>query len=193
MDVIVVSLYHLSVYYYRELERSIHQYGAWAVKDKYDHLRREPSLLPNLPVAISPKKIVQKVRVVSSKIPSLFGKKKQSNDGNTQNGLAYAALNDSCVKQVDKSVWVVMEVDGVTPRIVTMSPKETCSCRALSTCFHIVACRTLAGVPSSGATKVNLTELRRNDRKMSEKLQAGKGHKRMILRTIQRGYVSCIE
>ena len=59
----------------------------------------------------------------SSEIPSLFGKKKESNDGNTQNGLTYAALNDSCVKQVDKSVSVVMKVDGVTPRVVTMSPK----------------------------------------------------------------------
>ena len=53
LDVIVVSLYHLSVS------------GPWEVKDKYYHLRRGPLLLPNLPVAISPKEIVQKVRVDS--------------------------------------------------------------------------------------------------------------------------------
>ena len=61
LDVICLSLYH----YYREIERSIHQCGQWEVKEEFDYLRRNPSLIPKLPVAISPKDIVDEVRYTS--------------------------------------------------------------------------------------------------------------------------------
>lgn len=55
LDVICLSLYHLLIYCYRELERSIHQCGQWEVKEELDYLRREPSLILKFPVAITPK------------------------------------------------------------------------------------------------------------------------------------------
>ena len=61
-DVIVTSLYHFCVYYRLEIERSLHQCGQWNVKDEYNHLKREPSLLPYMDIAPSPEDIVEIVR-----------------------------------------------------------------------------------------------------------------------------------
>ncbi len=36
LDVIIVSLYHLSSFYEREIVRSLYQCGRWQVKVKYD-------------------------------------------------------------------------------------------------------------------------------------------------------------
>eukprot|EP00731_Ephydatia_muelleri_P002284 Em0001g2284a len=57
LDVIAVSLYHLSVFYYREIERSVHQCGRWEVKEEYDHCKRDPSLMPRLEAVPDPQQI----------------------------------------------------------------------------------------------------------------------------------------
>ena len=69
LDVIAISLYHLSTFYYREIERSIHQCGHFKIKDQFDYLKREPSLMPRLQVAIDPKEIVDKVLLDENKQP----------------------------------------------------------------------------------------------------------------------------
>lgn len=138
LDVICLSLYHLSIYYYRELERSIHQCGQWEVKEEFDYLRREPSLIPKLPVVITPKDIVEKVRMSSLDISLVMEEMKEEspqnniNTGNTQVGLAYTALKDSRVNLVGDGSFVVKEADDMTRRIVTLFPKETCSCPSVT-------------------------------------------------------------
>ena len=69
LDAITVSLYQLCMYYYREIERSIHQCGQWEVKNKFDHFRREPSFLPKLPPVLNPKEIVDKLLKDMKKSP----------------------------------------------------------------------------------------------------------------------------
>lgn len=80
-----------------------------------DHLKRDPSLLPKLPVAISPKKIVNTVSLQSSEITSLFDELEACGNYTTQNELEYAAIKESCVKQIEESTWIVKETDGLTP------------------------------------------------------------------------------
>ena len=92
-----------------------------------------------------------------------------STNGSTQVGLAYTALKDSRVNLVGDGSFVVKELDGVTRRIVTLFPKETCSCPSVTTCFHIIACRKIVGCPLNEVGRHNLTELRRNDRKKKER------------------------
>ena len=58
LDIIAVSLYCLSVFYYRETERSVHQCGCWDVKEEYDHCKRDPSLMPQLEAVPDPQQIV---------------------------------------------------------------------------------------------------------------------------------------
>lgn len=104
LDVICLSLYHLVIYYHRELERSIHQFGQWEVKQEFDYLRRDPSLIPKLPVAIDPKDIVEKVQIKSLDLSSTLAEEKEeerpqdmTDAGSTQVGLAFHALKDSRV------------------------------------------------------------------------------------------------
>lgn len=183
LDVITISLYQLSIYYYREIERSFHQCGKWVVKDEFDHLKREPSLLPSFPRVYSPKEIVDKVSIDLKEGQTLSLKEEPGSDDedfmlekkhNTQNGLAYSAIRENRVKLVENGAWVVIESDGVTPRAVTLFPKETCSCPSPKTCFHITACRLMVGLPSEVVGKPNLAEMHRNNRKSAKERPSGR-------------------
>ena len=179
LDVITVSLYHLSMYYYREIERSFHQCGKWVVKDEFEHLKREPSLLPFFPKVYSPKEIVDKVALDIREVQLLQSVPEECESDaddflpgkelNTQNGLAHSAIQDNRVKLVKSGAWVVIESDGVTPRAVTLFPKETCSCPSPMTCYHITACRLMVGLTPQLSGKCNLTEMRRRNRQTKER------------------------
>ena len=70
LDVISISLHHLSNYYYREIERSMHQCGRWQIKDEFDHYKRDPALMPFLTPTLDPKDIVQSICVsINAKPP----------------------------------------------------------------------------------------------------------------------------
>ena len=60
IDVIVISFYHLSVFYRWEIEWSMHQCGQWIVKGQFRQLKREPSLMPHMDVAPDPREMVRK-------------------------------------------------------------------------------------------------------------------------------------
>ena len=56
------------------------------------------------------------------------------------------------------------------PQAVQLFPKETCTCPAASTCYHILACRMSLGMKvEDKQCTVNLTQLRSNARKRPEK------------------------
>ena len=177
LDVIVVSLYHLCTFYYREIQRSLHQCGEWCVKDQFDHYKRDPSLLPNLEVGLDPKSIVDKVCIDIHAKPestnvqsSAFGNTPKSQaTASTQIGLAHLAIRDHRVKLVGSGAWVVLENDGVTPCAVTLFPKETCSCKSIKTCYHITACRLLIGLCPNEKGKANVSELQRKQRIQKER------------------------
>ena len=66
------------------------------------------------------------------------------------------------------SIFTVM---GTTePRVVKLFPRETCSCPATASCYHIVAARRAVGIIGNDKRRViNLTQLRRNKRKRADK------------------------
>ena len=134
-----------------------------------------------MPVAIDPKDIVEKVRIKSLDLSSTLAEEKEeerpqdmTDAGSTQVGLAFHALKDSRVNLVGDGLFVVKEVDGLTRRIATLFPKETCSCPSVTTCYHIIACQEIIGHPLTENGKCNVTELRRKDRKSKERPSGGK-------------------
>lgn len=178
LDVIMMSLYHLSMYYYREIERSLHQCGKWVVKDEFEHLKREPSLLPSFPRVFSPKDIVDNVSMDIREVQQTQdvseddGSDKDFLPGkgsSTQNGLAHLAIQEDRVTFVKRGNWMVLESDNVTPRTVRLFPKETCSCPSPKTCYHITACRIHVGLPYQVTGKSNLSEMHRRNRKTKER------------------------
>ena len=108
-DVIVTSLYHLCVFYCREIERSVHQCCQWSVKDEYNYLKREPSLIPYMDVAPNPEDNVEVVRkgvavtVQVDDVRSLSG----SVPADSEVMLAHAALANQRVKLVEDGSWVI--------------------------------------------------------------------------------------
>lgn len=176
LDVIAVSLYQLCMFYYREITRSMHQCGEWEVKDEFYHFRREPSFLPKLPVALSPKEIVDKVlldvkelETHSSTLTSSCNDAEFAIQPNSQIGLANLAISSGRVKLVKNGAWIVMEPNLLTPRAVTLFPKESCSCPSSKTCCHIIVCKLMVGLNPNEKGTANLSEMRRNDRKVKER------------------------
>ena len=60
LDVACVSLFHLTTYYQREVERGLHQCGSMRLKEEYIFYQREPSLMPHMAPVIEPKDIVSR-------------------------------------------------------------------------------------------------------------------------------------
>ena len=170
-DVIVTSLYHLCVFYCREIERSVHQCCQWSVKDEYNYLKREPSLIPYMDVAPNPEDNVEVVRkgvavtVQVDDVRSLSG----SVPADSEVMLARAALANQRVKLVEDGSWVVTESDRLSACAVRLFPKETCSCASTRTCHHIMACRLMLGLSVEVSGKANLSEMRRKDRQKKER------------------------
>ena len=108
LDMVCLSLYHLSNYYYREIQRAIHQLGNWNFKDEYF----QPSLMPFLPKVSDPKEIVDRVK--SGLLPSFSIKdetelideqaqsKSESTLGNSMFSLAIDAVEKRFVILADR-------------------------------------------------------------------------------------------
>ena len=58
-----------------------------------------------------------------------------------------------------------------SPHVVTLFPRETCSCPSTSQCYHILAAKMCIGQDdmSTGKKRLNLTQLRKNARSRKEK------------------------
>ena len=66
-------------------------------------------------------------------------------------------------------VFNVKGTSGVT-RVVTLHPRETCSCPSMGSCYHILAAKMSLGIQvTTKPSRLNLTQLRKNTRSRKEK------------------------
>ena len=179
LDTIASSLYHLSVFHHREIERSIHQCGRWNVKDEFDHFKREPSLMPFLETVMDPEDIVEKASadiMSESLLQTTSPENKSFDNATSQSSLACLAVENNRVRLVSRGAWIVFDPDGITHHAVQLLPKEICSCPSPKTCYHINACRIMVGLqPTENG---NLSELQRKDRKTKERPAGRKAPRR---------------
>ena len=184
LDVICVSLFHLSCYYQQEIIRGQHQFGSWHLKEEFSYLQHDSSLIPFLPKAIDPKEIVAKAR--ETIIPE-YEKVYASNDDSTPNSkenfkqkgesqlaLAHEAIRDKRVTLTEKGCWVVRAADNETPYVVRLFPKETCSCPAVKMCYHLMACKMMIGQDLYDGTKPNMTLLQQKVRQKNKEKPSGR-------------------
>lgn len=105
----------------------------------------------------------------------------------SQLGLAREAVDNNWVSLPEKGCWIVKGSDGSTPNVVTLHPKETCSCAATKSCYHIMACKLMLGQNAADiedSTKPNASLLHRtNRRKNKEDLLAESNLEEMTLTT----------
>ena len=184
LDVICVSLFHLSSYYQREIIRGQHLYGSWILKEEFSHLQHDSSLIPFLPKAIDPKEIVVKARETAlpqyeevsmannDSTPSTKVNMKQK--GDSQLALAHEAIQDKRVTLTEKGCWVVRAANNETPYVVRLFPKETCSCPAVKMCYHLMACKMMIGQDLHDDTKPNMTLLQQKVRQKNKEKPSGR-------------------
>jgi len=76
---------------------------------------------------------------------------------------------------LDSKLGVFVVQGSQEPRLVKLFPRESCSCPATSSCYHIIAAKMAVGMPfSQRPRKLNLTQLRRNKRKRADKTSGRK-------------------
>ena len=204
LDVICVSLFHLSCYYQREIIRGQHLFGSWHLKEEFSYLQRDTSLIPFLPKAIDPKEIVDKAR--ENMLPQ-YEEVSTANDdstpssklnvkpkGGSQLALAHEAIQDKRVTLTEKGCWVVRAADNETPYVVLLFPKETCSCPAVKMCYHLMACKIMIGQDLYDDTNPNMTLLQKKVRQkkrknhLEEKLQGKKIMARLQQKLVSLAY-----
>ena len=92
----------------------------------------------------------------------------------SQLGLAYQAVKDKKVSIVNSGCWMVIGTDGSTPYAVRLFPKETCSCPAASTCYHILACKIMIGQDINPESNLNMTLLQQKARRKKKERPSGR-------------------
>ena len=197
LDVVCYSLFQLSCFYQREIERAFHQCGSWEVHDQFSFLCRDPSMMPNLPKVIDPKEIVARAK---GDIVSQLNERENNSDGDsdsnngdstmnhasnanaptTQLGLAYEAIQNKRVSLVNSGCWMVVGTDGSTPYAVRLFPKETCTCPAGGLCYHLIACKLMIGQNVDNfVCKPNMTALQQRSRRKEKERPSGRKQPRI--------------
>ena len=184
LDVICISLFHLCSYYHREIEHAIHQCGSMEVKEEFSHYKRDPTLMPRMPKACDPKEIVSKAKgeLLSTSISkddkpissTIANKAAACTSANSQLGLAQNAVDKKWVTLADAGCWLVKGTDGRTPYAVTLFPKETCSCAAVKSCYHTMACKIMLGQNVQDFTSPNMTLLHQSNRRKHKERPSGR-------------------
>ena len=85
----------------------------------------------------------------------------------------------------------VFNVKGTSEvtRVVTLHPRETCSCLSTGSCYHILAAKMSLGIQvMTKPSRMNLTQLRKNTRSRKEKKS---GKKRPRPKDVDQGKTMC--
>ena len=152
------------------------------LKDEFSFHEREPSLMPHMACTVEPKEIVSRAR--GELLPILLETDHEDRDSvissniatsklESQLGLAHDAVANKWVTLAFPGCWVVKGTDGATMYTVTLFPKESCSC-CNSSCYHIMACKVMAGQDVSGTAKCNASLLHQNNRKKNKEKPSGR-------------------
>ena len=198
--VVCISLFHLSSYYHRELERGFRQCGSMQLKDEFSFHERQPSLMPHMAQTVEPKNIVSRAR--RELLPIAFKDdcaeestvldKKALSKSESQLGLAHDAVANKWVTLAFPGCCVVRGTDGVTPYTIALHPKETSLC-STNNCYHIMACKIMAGQDVMGTTKVNASLLHHNNRrktKRSHPVVSSQGRILMLMAVPRKLYIT---
>ena len=167
MDNMILCFYELQTYYVAEICRAFVNTGKWYLKLEFAQLKVSPLDMPSN--VCDPEIIVDIIRgkVVANTVKNEILDIDESNLGK-----ARLAVYTNRVQLNDKlHSFIVIDSKG-SQFMITLNP-ERCSCSFRFSCWHILACKLLVGLPtnSSAAKKrrVSLKMLKQTVRKKGEK------------------------
>ncbi len=180
LDSVVLALYLLQAYYSNEIKRGLVGMGEYHIVSSFHAPQLDHFSDHFLPTA-SPRDIVDSIR--NRELPEIkegtheesTTSSNTSSDVPTRDQSAHARAcqvvrNNHISFDPKLHVFNVKGTTGVT-RVVTLFPRETCSCPSTGDCYHILACKYSLGIQptSKRGAPPNLSQLRRNTRSKKDK------------------------
>ena len=185
VDSILLSLYQLQTFYYNEIQRGLCQSGNYSLCPQFSNLAQPPESVQLLD-CILPEDIVARVRSLQSRDPQeevdpqevasgIQTLKKssacRSADSSTSQ-LARAKLviaENRITHDLKLGAFVVQNSEG-KHNVVTLFPKQSCTCPSTNECYHILAAKlSIRLACKHEMTTINLSQLIRNARSRKEK------------------------
>ena len=176
VDCMVLALHYLQGYYLVEISRGKQGLGNYHLHSKFSSLvQMEPPLISEQNI-YSPEEIVGRIKDAQATLPpqpavvSSHEKNSLPTNQLTQLERARHAIEENKVS-VDLKLHTFTIMGTKRPHVVTLFPKETCSCPSTTECYHILAAKMSIGQneQKERLRRLNLTQLRRNARSRKDK------------------------
>ena len=180
VDCMLLSMQHLQSYYLTEIARGQNGMGNYHLHPQFSQITNTIPL-PTSPLC-SPEEIVQRIKgelIKPAPSPDSTSSVNAAQPLIQSRSSAQLSQRDRAIRVIEENR-ISMDVKLHTftilgserPYVVTLFPKETCSCPSTSPCYHILAARLSVGLDNHQASpmrKLNLTQLRRNARSTGKK------------------------
>ena len=182
VDCVLLALYQLQAFYINEIHRGLAGMGEYHITDPYAVMQSSSSV-EYVPTS-SPTEIVSRIKNrtltqdddIDEGPHAKFAKEQPDQESTQLSRSTSAEARAELLLQSNQifflpnlHVFNVKGTSGVT-RVVTLFPRETCSCPSTGTCYHILAVKLSLGMKSEKKNPTrNLTHLRRNTRSRKEK------------------------
>ena len=165
VDCVMLAVYQLQAFYLNEIRRGLASMGEYHLKSDYASIQANHGLVDYIPTS-TPEEVVEKIKGESTRIEEEQIKKEPPDDPPSRTPSVQARAQQLLASNqisFDPKLHVfnVKGTSGVT-RVVTIFPKESCSCPSTSSCYHILAVKLSLGAHSEKPSTRNLTRLRSN-------------------------------
>ena len=178
IDCMALALYNLQGYYNIEISRGKRNLGNYNLHSRFSSIAAMEAELPfNSDHQIyHPKEIVQRIKgkctMANVGVSESMSDKKEDRclEQLTQKERARCVVEQRKIS-LDSNLRTFTVMGTNKPHVVTLHPKESCSCASSTSCYHILAAKLSIGVTCEAVpkTKLSLTQLRKNSRSSKEK------------------------
>ena len=176
----VLALYYLQSYYRMEIFRGQNGLGNFHLHTQYkDVLQAQPFPTEN---TYSPEEIVERIKgnlhKESTPIPQPENDTPTCSKQLSQGERAQRVITEKRISfDHNLHTFTVLNSED-RPHAVKLFPKSTCTCPSTTECYHIPAAKIYIGMEDNNPRrKMNLTQLRKNNRSRREK-KSGRKHPR---------------
>ena len=189
VDCMVLALHYLQGYYISEIARGQQNLGNYHLRSEFSNLLAMPLFLPNSTI-YSPEEIVLRIKENMLCQPDSISQHADYPNGtDVSSEASIMNLNSQHLSQKERAKHVIEDskisfdcklhtftiMGSTCPHVVTLHPKETCSCPSTTECYHILAAKMAIGKQEDlKRGTLNLTQLRRNSRPKHSKTSGRK-------------------
>ena len=173
VDCVMLAVYQLQAYYLNKIRRGLAGIGEYHLKSDYASIQANHGLVDYIPTS-TPEKVVERIkngestRIEEVQIKTELPDHPPSRTPSVQPRAQQLLASNQISFDPKLHVFNAKGTSGVT-RVVTIFPKESCSCPFTTGCYHILAVKLSLGAHFDKPSTRNLTRLRSNTRSKKDK------------------------